>query len=198
MMSKDKLKDYEEKRDLKESPEPKGEDKKNHDKPIFVIQKHDAQNLHYDFRLEIDGVLKSWAIPKGPSTDPSDKRLAIPTEDHPLDYGNFEGVIPEDQYGGGQVIVWDKGTYENESIKDDEDLSIKDAYDQGHIKVWLKGEKLTGGYALIQTDSGDNPRWLLVKEDDSESDARRKPVKTEPESVKSGKTIDDLKEEDDG
>ncbi|MFP4478078.1 MAG: DNA polymerase ligase N-terminal domain-containing protein [Candidatus Izemoplasmatales bacterium] len=196
-MSKKNLDDYEEKRDLEKSPEPKGDDNKSHDKPIFVIQKHDAQNLHYDFRLEIDGVLKSWAIPKGPSTDPSDKRLAIPTEDHPLDYATFEGVIPEDEYGGGEVIVWDKGTYENESVKDDEDLSIEDAYEEGHIKVWLKGKKLTGGYALIQTDSGDNPRWLLVKEDDSEADARRKPVKTEPKSVKSGKTIDDLKEEDD-
>jgi len=188
---------YEEKRDLEESPEPNNGDNKENDKPIFVVQKHDAQNLHYDFRLEIDGALKSWAVPKGPSTDPSDKRLAIPTEDHPLDYADFEGVIPEDHYGAGEVIVWDKGTYKNESVKSDEELSIKEAYKEGHIKVWLEGKKLSGGYAFIQTDSGDNPRWLLVKEDDEESDARRKPVKTEPKSVKSGKTIDDLKEEGD-
>ena len=193
-MSKDALKEYKEKRDLKETPEPKAKANTDDDEPIFVIQKHDAQNLHYDFRLEADGVLKSWAVPKGPSTDPSDKRLAIPTEDHPLDYSDFEGVIPEDHYGAGEVIVWDKGTYENHTKKNNHKLSIEEAYENGKIVVWLNGEKLTGGYALIRTGDEDDSRWLLIKEDDSKSDARRKPVKTAPKSVISGTTIKDLKD----
>lgn len=193
-MSDEPLREYKEKRNLKETPEPNAKANADYDEPIFVIQKHDAQNLHYDFRLESDGVLKSWAVPKGPSTDPSDKRLAIPTEDHPLEYGDFEGVIPEDHYGAGEVIVWDKGTFENHSKKDGGKLSIEEAYENGKIVVWLSGEKLTGGYALIRTGDEDDSRWLLIKEDDSEADARRKPGKTEPESVLSGKTIEDLKD----
>ncbi|WP_422486556.1 DNA polymerase ligase N-terminal domain-containing protein [Gudongella sp. DL1XJH-153] len=110
-----KLEKYYSKRDIDKSPEPKGEKDISENEPIFVIQKHDASNLHYDFRLEVGGVLKSWTIPKGPSTDPEDKRLAIPTEDHPIDYVNFEGVIPEESYGAGEVIVWDTGKYENTS-----------------------------------------------------------------------------------
>lgn len=113
MTDEKELKEYKNKRDFEHSDEPKGNDTDGNKKPIFVIQKHDASNLHYDFRLEVEGVLKSWAVPKGPSTDPSTKRLALPTEDHPIDYRDFEGVIPEGEYGAGTVLVWDTGPYRN-------------------------------------------------------------------------------------
>lgn len=155
--------------------------------PIFVIQQHDATNMHYDFRLEIDGKLKSWSVPKGPSTDPSEKRLAIETEDHQMSYADFEGVIPEG-YGAGKVLLWDTGEFKN--LK--KETSLKEQYEKGKIEFWLKGKKLKGGYALIHTD---NDRWLLIKMDDEEADARRNPVSTEPESVKSGKTIEEIEKE---
>jgi DNA ligase D-like protein (predicted 3'-phosphoesterase) len=194
-MSKEPLKEYQKKRDFSNSPEPDGSRSPASEQPVFVIQKHDAQNLHYDFRLEVDGVLKSWAVPKGPSTNPSDKRLAIATEDHPLDYADFEGVIPEGQYGAGEVIVWDKGTYENHSRKNNRGLSMDEAYAQGHVTIRLHGEKLNGGFALIRTGDKDDGRWLLIKEDDDGADARRNPVSTQPASVLSGKTIKDSKED---
>jgi DNA ligase D-like protein (predicted 3'-phosphoesterase) len=198
-MSKDEpLKEYMDKRDFSKTPEPAGSERDgDQDGPIFVIQKHDASNLHYDFRLEVDGVLKSWAVPKGPSTDPSDKRLAMPTEDHPMDYAGFEGTIPEDEYGGGTVMVWDAGIYRNlmQEKAEDERMSMAESLEEGHVEVWLKGEKLTGGYALIRTGSGDDPRWLLVKMKDDEADARRNPVSTEPKSVLSGRTLDEIAEQ---
>jgi DNA ligase D-like protein (predicted 3'-phosphoesterase) len=194
-MQKDKLQEYYAKRDLKKSPEPAGDLKASEGGPIFVIQKHDSSNLHYDFRLEVDGVLKSWAIPKGPSTNPAEKRLAIPTEDHPIEYARFEGVIPKDHYGAGEVIVWDAGSYENTSEKDGISLTMEAAVEKGHITVYLKGKKLQGGYALIKTGKGEDDRWLFMKMKDDQADARRNPTSTEPESVISGKTIEDLKKE---
>jgi DNA ligase D-like protein (predicted 3'-phosphoesterase) len=161
---------------------------------MFVIQKHDARSLHYDFRLEAGGVLKSWAVPKGPSTDPRDKRLAMPTEDHPLDYGDFEGVIPEGNYGAGTVIVWDAGRYRNVTKRDDEEVPIEEALDAGHAVVWLEGKKLQGAWTLQRTGKGKDERWLLVKKRDEGADARRNPVRTQPESVLSGKTIEDLRD----
>lgn len=173
------------------SPKPQG-NTMAHKKPIFVIQKHNASHLHYDFRLEIDGVLKSWAIPKGPSTDPQDKRLAIETEDHPMDYANFEGVIPEGSYGAGSVIVWDKGTFENIKEKDGKIIPLKQCYKNGQIEVNLHGKKLQGGYALIRTKSDDMKKWLCIKMRDEYADARRNPVSSEPESAISGKTIKEI------
>jgi DNA ligase D-like protein (predicted 3'-phosphoesterase) len=197
MTAHDKLSDYRKKRDLGESPEPSGASSSSGDEPVFVIQKHDASNLHYDLRLEVDGVLKSWAVPKGPSTDPDDKRLALPTEDHPLDYADFEGVIPEDQYGGGTVLLWDRGPYRNlRAEKDDDGASMAEALDQGKVEVWLEGSKIRGGYALVRTGGGDDSRWLLIKMDDDEADARRKPTSTEPESVASGRDLDEIAEEE--
>lgn len=154
-----------------------------------MIQEHVASRRHFDFRLEADGVLKSWAVPKGPSTDPREKRLAMPTEDHPLEYADFEGVIPEGEYGGGAVIVWDAGTYR--SLKEDREgreVGVGEQVRRGKVAVWLEGEKIRGGYALTRIARGKDERWLLVKMRDEGADARRNPVSTQPESVVSGRT----------
>ena len=194
MRTKSSLNGYRHRRDFERTPEPSGGRRRRRSKrPVFVVQEHDATTRHYDFRLEAGGVLKSWAVPKGPSTDPRDKRLAMPTEDHPLDYGDFEGVIPEGQYGAGPVIVWDTGPYRNLTEKDGEEVPIERALENGHAVVWLDGHKLRGGYALTRIGKGKDERWLLVKRKDEEADARRNPVKTEPESVLSGKTVEELK-----
>jgi DNA ligase D-like protein (predicted 3'-phosphoesterase) len=161
-------------------------------KPIFVIQEHDATSHHYDLRLEADGVLKSWAVPKGLSTDPRVKRLAIRTEDHPLDYADFEGVIPEGKFGAGTVIVWDRGHFENITEKDNESIPFDEALSHGHLVVRLLGKKLEGGYTLQRIESGKNEQWLIIKADDDEADARRNPVSTESKSVKSGKTVEEV------
>ncbi|MGK7295126.1 MAG: DNA polymerase ligase N-terminal domain-containing protein [Candidatus Wenzhouxiangella sp. M2_3B_020] len=191
-------KEYESKRDFDRTSEPRGDDARSDsdDSPRFVIQKHDASSLHYDFRLEIDGVLKSWAVPKGPSTDPGDKRLAVPTEDHPLDYADFEGVIPEDEYGGGTVMIWDRGTFRNVTEKDGELQPLEEAWEKGHVLVELAGEKISGGYALHRTGSGGDANWLLIKMDDDEADARRNPVSTENKSVDSGRTMKQIAREE--
>jgi DNA ligase D-like protein (predicted 3'-phosphoesterase) len=194
--SKEKLKEYMDKRDFEKTSEPElGDFSKSSKEPIFVIQKHDASNLHYDLRLEIDEVLVSWAVPKGPSTDPDVKRLAIRTEDHPLAYADFEGKIPEDEYGGGTVIIWDRGTIRNlREKKDDENMSLKESLDDGQIEIWLDGEKLKGGYVLIRTSKKgvEDEKWLLKKMEDEKADARRNPVSTEPKSVVSGKRIEEI------
>jgi DNA ligase D-like protein (predicted 3'-phosphoesterase) len=198
MARKPQLREYRRKRDLRRTPEPSGrkpQSKRSAKRPCFVVQKHDASTLHYDFRLEAEGVLKSWAIPKGPSLNPADKRLAVPTEDHPLDYADFEGDIPEEQYGAGPVIVWDTGTYRNLTEKDGEEVPVADAIHAGHVKFWLDGQKLAGEYALTRVGKGGKPRWLLVKANDEKADRRRKPVRSQPESVLSGRTVEYLAEE---
>ena len=190
------LKDYKQKRDLSRSPEPRGSQQRSSKRPIFVIQEHEATSSHYDFRIEVDRVLRSWAVPKGPSTDPREKRLAIPTEDHPLDYADFEGIIPEGEYGGGTVLVWDRGTYENLTEKDGKITPMGEALEQGHALVWLHGKKVLGGYALQRIGKGKEVRWLLVKMDGKEADARRNPVSTEPRSVLSERTIEQIAREE--
>jgi DNA ligase D-like protein (predicted 3'-phosphoesterase) len=191
---------YRSKRDFSRTKEPEGnnDSRGSSESPRFVIQKHDASTLHYDFRLEIDGVLKSWAVPKGPSTDPADKRLAVPTEDHPLEYADFEGVIPADEYGGGTVMIWDRGPFRNITEKEGELQPLEKAWRNGHVLVELKGEKISGGYALHRTGSSDDANWLLIKMDDDEADARRNPVSTEPKSVESGRTMREIVAGDDG
>ncbi|MCG2771150.1 MAG: hypothetical protein L6277_03550 [Desulfobacterales bacterium] len=191
-MTRGSLKDYQEKRDFKRTPEPAGDREPGSQAVIFVIQKHAARRLHYDFRLEVDGVLKSWAIPKGPSTDPQDKRLAVPTEDHPLEYAGFEGVIPGGGYGGGTVLVWDTGTYRNLTEKKGEAIPMGQAVAHGHVKVWLEGRKLKGGYALTRFKTGKDESWLLVKTDDAGADPRRNPVADEPQSVITGRIIEEI------
>lgn len=157
----------------------------------FVVQQHDATTMHWDFRLEVDGVLASWAVPKGPSTDPRDKRFATRTDDHSLSYIDYEGMIPEGEYGAGPVIVWDTGEYENRTTGDDgADMSMAEGLTAGHVSFRLHGEKLRGGWALTRFRGDDG--WLLVKKDDDHADARRNPVSTETESVLSGRTVDDI------
>ncbi len=194
-MAKDKLKEYKSKRDFDKTSEPRGGSRSKGGR-AFVIQKHDASNLHYDLRLEIDGVLKSWAVPKGPSTDPSEKRMALETEDHPLGYKDFEGVIPEDEYGAGPVMVWDRGTYKNQKREKGRLLAMDKAYDKGRIEVWLDGDKLKGGYALIRTGKKSDNRWLLIKMKDDEADARRNPVSSQPKSVLSGRTLKQIESDE--
>lgn len=161
--------------------------------PIFVIQKHAASHLHYDFRLEADGVLKSWAVPKGPSLDPGDKRLAIEVEDHDLEYADFEGVIAEGRYGAGTVIVWDAGPYR--LLAQDEygaEISVHEALARGRLEVWLEGKKIRGGYVLVRTKMGGNRNWLLIKMRDECAAPDRHPTETEPYSVISGRTVEEV------
>jgi DNA ligase D-like protein (predicted 3'-phosphoesterase) len=162
--------------------------------PIFVVQQHSARTQHYDLRLEIGGVLASWAVPKGPSMDPRDKRLAIRVEDHELDYADFEGIIPAREYGAGAVIVWDRGIYRNRTRRDGEEVPADRALQNGHLVVELRGEKLRGGFALTRTgtDARGRERWLLVKKRDAEAAAAGQPVLSRPESVLSGRTIEQL------
>lgn len=182
------MSEYRNKRQGGRSPEPRGRMRKGaRGAPHFVVQHHAARSDHYDFRLEIDGALTSWAVPKGPSVDPKDKRMARRTEDHPLEYQTFEGVIPDGEYGAGPVIVWDHGTYSNESQH-----TMADALQRGHLSFRLNGAKLHGGFALTRIRGGKDETWLLVKKSDDDADARRRPVNTQPESVQSGRTLDEL------
>jgi DNA ligase D-like protein (predicted 3'-phosphoesterase) len=191
-MASPKLKRYREKRNFSRTAEPRGDRRQRKRDPIFVIQQHGARSLHYDLRLEVGGVLKSWAVPKGPSTDPREKRLAVEVEDHPLDYADFEGVIGEGNYGAGPVIVWDTGTYRNITKRDGEEVPLAQALADGHATVWLEGHKLKGGYTLQRLRGGSKPQWLLIKKRDEHADARRKPVSTQPESVLSGRTLEEV------
>jgi len=180
------LTEYWKKRDFSKTKEPSGRKAKHRAKAkelSFVIQKHDASHLHYDFRLEFDGVLKSWSVPKGPSLDPHDKRLAVEVEDHPLDYATFEGVIPAGEYGGGDVIVWDRGTWESEGG------DIAEQLKRGNLKFSLKGEKLNGSWALVRTSRpSKKPQWLLIKHTDEYSRPHDEydVIAEHPESVKTG------------
>lgn len=170
----------------------------------FVVQEHRGRALHFDFRLEAGGVLKSWAVPKGPSTNPRVKRLAIRTPDHPLDYATFEGVISDGEYGAGPVIVWDTGPYRNETQRDGHEVPVEQAVNLGHVVVWLDGSKLRGGYALTRANFADETAgWLLVKTADSRANPLGDPVRDEPRSVVSGRTLDEVErdheeEPDDG
>lgn len=213
-VKKDPLKTYRKRRDFTESPEPRG--KKQVTSPahpelveggkrIFVIQKHAASHLHYDFRIEVEGVLKSWAVPKGPSLNPKIKRLAIPTDDHPIEYATFEGTIPEGHYGAGTVMVWDTGTYRNIKKKKDRLVSMKKCVKDGQIEVWLEGKKLQGGYALIKTipsihrakrgTQDERDRWLLIKMRDEHASAKRNPVNTQNKSVQTGRTMAQIRKD---
>jgi len=194
------LETYRRKRRFDRTPEPAGEASarakaRDANALSFVVQKHAATRLHYDFRLELDGVLKSWAVPKGPSLDPRERHLAVEVEDHPLEYGGFEGIIPKGEYGGGTVIVWDRGTWT--PVGDPHE-----GYKKGKLKLVLDGEKLHGGFTLVRIrnrDAGDDDRtWLLIKEKDAHARADKQPVEVEQASVVSGKTIEQMESEPSG
>ena len=185
-LSHDALTSYRHKRDFKATPEPRGKIAKAKGRS-FVIQKHDATRLHFDFRLELDGVLKSWAVTRGPSLDPKQKRLAVRVEDHPLDYGGFEGTIPKGQYGGGTVMLWDKGTWEPEG---DPHEGLK----EGKLSFTLKGKRLKGGFTLVRmrkAGGGKSARenWLLIKQRDDEADPKTDPVATWQKSVETQRSM---------
>src|SRR5690349_2242344 len=194
-MANDKLSEYSAKRSFASTPEPPPGKAPEAGPLLFVVQMHDATRLHYDFRLECDGVLKSWAIPKGPSLNPADKRMAVMTEDHPFDYGSFEGVIPPKQYGAGNVIVWDCGVYspdENQrySFDDREEAQarVREELAQGKLSIFLRGEKLKGSFALVQTST--DKQWLLIKHKDRY--ASTEDVIARHRSVLSGFAVDEL------
>jgi bifunctional non-homologous end joining protein LigD len=184
------LEAYRAKRDFARTSEPKGKPARASEKSrgAYVVQKHRARRLHFDFRLELDGVLKSWAVTKGPSFDPSEKRLAVRTEDHPLEYGSFEGNIPQGEYGGGAVMIWDRGTWIPQN-------DPKRGLETGHLKFELDGERLKGGFALVRLPPrGKQARenWLLVKEKDGYADASIDPMREWTKSVVSGRTFDEI------
>ena len=180
------VEEYRRKRRFEATPEPRGKDRGGHGNR-FVVQEHHATRLHYDFRLEVDGVLKSWAVPKGPSLDPSDKRLAVLTEDHPLEYAKFEGTIPAGNYGAGEVIVWDEGTYEAEGA-----LPADKQLEKGELKFTLHGQKLRGSFVLVKlrwSKSGKPGKdWLLIKHRDASAEEGWN-ISEHAESVVSGRSI---------
>jgi bifunctional non-homologous end joining protein LigD len=183
------LAEYKKKRRFNVTPEPGPEKKTSELGNIFVVQKHRATQLHYDFRLEADGVLKSWAVPKGPSLDPNVKRLAMQVEDHPVDYADFEGVIPEGEYGGGTVMVWDYGVYAPEDGK-----SVSHSLAKGDLKFVLLGKKLKGSFVLVRTR---DRQWLLIKHRDEyveEEDI----AETQPFSALTKRTLAEIAEDEGG
>jgi DNA ligase D-like protein (predicted 3'-phosphoesterase) len=195
MTKKNSLAEYRKKRAFGRTAEPPGGSRMSGNKSVFVVQKHNASHLHYDLRLEVGGVLKSWAVPKGPSADPSEKRLAIETEDHPFEYAGFEGVIPEGEYGAGTVMVWDTGTYRNLKKKGDDEVPMERCVKDGHITVWLDGSKLKGGFSLIRFRKENSRQWLLVKMNDEEAASGLDLTSSEPRSALSGRTIEEIAEE---
>ena len=188
----DLLKKYRGMRDFGDTPEPSGRSKKLAAGPIFVIQKHQASHLHYDFRLEMEGVLKSWSVPKGPSYDPGTKRLAMMTEDHPYDYGSFEGVIPEGNYGAGNVIIWDTGTWEFIEPGDDPVAALR----AGKITFRLNGRKMFGEWALVKIGargrSSRGNEWLLLKHRDAFANEDVDVTEVAPRSVVSNLLVEEI------
>lgn len=183
------LTEYKKKRKFDKTPEPGPDKKKTRTGRLFVVQKHRATQLHYDFRLEVNGVLKSWAVPKGPSLDPKVKRLAMQVEDHPVDYAKFEGVIPEGEYGGGTVMVWDYGTYKPENPGD-----VEDSLRKGELKFSLNGKKLKGSWVLVRTR---DRQWLLMKHRDYYT-TEEEVTEIAPASILTRRTLAEIAEDEGG
>src|SRR4029077_4787499 len=185
-----KLEEYRKKRSFTKTPEPAGQEPAAHADNTFVVQKHAARRLHYDFRLAINGTLKSWPVPKGPSMNPGDKRLAVQTEDHPLDYAGFEGKIPEGNYGAGTVMVWDRGTYALEGKG-----NALEQLARGEIKFSLNGEKLRGSFVLVKLKHSEKGNeWLMIKHKDAAEDSSWNIDEHEGSAI-TGRTLEEIKEE---
>ncbi len=189
------LAEYKSKRDFAKTREPEGRvagSRGTKKKLHFVIQKHAASHLHFDFRLELDGVMKSWAVPKGPSYDPKVRRLAMQVEDHPIEYNTFEGTIPEGEYGGGTVMLWDRGTYEAENGGGLE--ALRDGYERGDLKILMHGKRMEGGWVLVRmrTDDRGRSQWLLIKHRDEFADPDYDVVGDETTSVTTGRSMEEI------
>ena len=192
----EKLAEYRRKRDFTRTAEPRGGGKRKTKALAFVIQKHAASHVHFDLRLELDGVMKSWAVPKGPSLDPSVKRLAMQVEDHPIEYNVFEGTIPQGEYGGGTVMVWDTGTYEYGGNESDPIEGLRRGFEKGDFKFVLKGKRLQGSWVLVRTRRGDGKRvqWLLIKHRDEFAEPGSDIVAEAITSAATGRTMDEIAE----
>jgi bifunctional non-homologous end joining protein LigD len=191
----ERLAEYRRKRDFKRTREPKGAATRRprSARLAYVIQRHEATRLHFDLRLELDGVMKSWAVPKGPSLDPSVKRLAIEVEDHPIEYNSFEGTIPEGEYGGGTVMLWDRGTYGYPGEADDPVDALRAGYRKGDFQFELRGKRLRGSWVLVRTRrEGRKNQWLLIKHRDDAADPELDPVERYQTSVTTGRTMDQI------
>lgn len=190
------LEEYADKRDFSLTREPRPQRRKSARALRFVVQKHEATRLHYDFRLELDGVLKSWAVPKGPSTDVGVRRLAIAVEDHPLDYRCFEGAIPKGEYGGGTVMIWDEGPYRDIGSNPDPQQGMRDGLEKGKVQVLLEGTRLRGVWTLVRAGRRDaEPSWLLIRHGPPQKGAHREAVDTLVQSVVSGRTTCQIADE---
>jgi bifunctional non-homologous end joining protein LigD len=189
-----KLAEYRRKRDFSRTAEPRGGAARPRQKLVFVIQKHAASHLHYDLRLELDGVMKSWAVPKGPSLDPSIKRLAMEVEDHPIEYNSFEGTIPKGEYGGGTVMLWDKGTYTYGGTDPDPLEGLRRGFQKGDFKFVLQGKRLRGSWVLVRTrrDPRNRAQWLLIKHRDEYAVPGSDVTAEHQTSVVSGRTMEEI------
>jgi bifunctional non-homologous end joining protein LigD len=191
----ERLAEYRRKRDFSRTREPRGAATRRgaRARRADVIQRHEATRLHFDLRLELDGVMKSWAVPKGPSLDPAVKRLAIEVEDHPIEYNSFEGTIPEGEYGGGTVMLWDRGTYGYAGDAEDPVAALRAGYRKGDFKFELRGKRLRGSWVLVRTRrQGRKNQWLLIKHRDDEADPTLDPVEAYQTSVKTGRTMAEI------
>jgi bifunctional non-homologous end joining protein LigD len=192
------LGEYRRKRDFNRTREPLGGKREKSARLAYVIQKHAASRLHYDLRLELDGVMKSWAVPKGPSLDPAVKRLAIHVEDHPIEYNQFEGTIPAGEYGGGTVMIWDYGSYTSAGDEDDPKAALRAGYRKGDFKFVLRGKRLKGSWVLVRTKGrGERSRqrqWLLIKHRDETADPDIDPTEAYQTSARTGRTMDEIAE----
>ena len=188
-----RLAEYKRKRNFRKTAEPPGKLAGRSRRGLrFVIQKHAASHLHYDLRLELDGVMKSWAVPKGPSYDPRTRRLAMEVEDHPIEYNKFEGTIPQGEYGGGTVMLWDRGTYEPESGGGED--AVREGYERGDLKIVMRGKRMFGGWVLVRMrrDAAGRAQWLLIKHRDEYANDEVEVTSVVKTSVATGRTMEQI------